>query len=62
MFEYPRKLKFIDAGLAASRKQPRRTASKKYESLICINHHGYIIATGKDMPERLRRLEMAINK
>lgn len=31
-------------------------ASKKYEWLICINHHNYLIATGKIMAEKLRNL------
>lgn len=30
--------------------------SKKYEWLICINHHDVLIATGNDMPEKLRKL------
>jgi hypothetical protein len=32
-------------------------ASKKYEWLICINHHNVLIATGKLMPDKLRKLE-----
>ncbi|MVN23520.1 DUF6756 family protein [Mucilaginibacter arboris] len=32
--------------------------SKKYEWLICINHHDCIIATGNFMPDRLRKLEL----
>ena len=32
-------------------------ASKKYEWLLCVNHHDYIIATGSTMPERLLNLE-----
>jgi hypothetical protein len=35
-------------------------ASKKYEWLICINHHDVLIATGKDMPEKLRKLSRDI--
>lgn len=31
-------------------------ASKKYEWLICINHHNVLIATGEIMPERLRSI------
>jgi hypothetical protein len=31
-------------------------ASKKYDWLICINHHDYLIATGNIIPERLREL------
>lgn len=30
--------------------------SKKYEWLICINHHDTLIATGGEMPERLKML------
>ncbi len=30
--------------------------SKKYEWLICINHHDYLIATGGDMPDKLVKL------
>jgi len=29
-------------------------ASKKYDWLICINHHDILIATGKNMAERLK--------
>ena len=32
-------------------------ASKKYEWLICVNHHDYIIATGRNMVEKLVMLE-----
>lgn len=31
-------------------------ASKKYEWLLCINHHDYLIATGSIMAEKLRNL------
>jgi hypothetical protein len=31
-------------------------ASKKYEWLMCINHHDYLIATGKIMAEKLKNL------
>jgi hypothetical protein len=31
-------------------------ASKKYDWLICINHHDAMIATGKIMAEKLRSL------
>ena len=31
-------------------------ASKKYDWLICINHHDALIATGKVMPEKLKNL------
>jgi hypothetical protein len=31
--------------------------SKKYEWLVCVNHHDVIIATGKIMPEKLKQLE-----
>ena len=31
-------------------------ASKKYDWLICINHHDNLIATGKIMAEKLRNL------
>ena len=37
-------------------------ASKKYEWLICVNHHDEIIATGKDMPEKLKQVEDEIKK
>lgn len=30
--------------------------SKKYEWLLCINHHDTLIATGGEMPERLKML------
>ncbi len=32
-------------------------ASKKYEWLLCINHHDVLIATGKEMSQKLRQLE-----
>jgi len=32
-------------------------ASKKYNWLICINHHDDLIATGQTMPDRLRQLK-----
>lgn len=31
--------------------------SKKYEWLLCINHHDVLYATGGDMPAKLRQLE-----
>lgn len=31
--------------------------SKKYEWLLCVNHHDYIIAAGNKMPEKLMKLE-----
>jgi hypothetical protein len=31
-------------------------ASKKYDWLICINHHNFLIATGKTMTDRLKKL------
>lgn len=36
--------------------------SKKYDWLICINHHDALIATGLTMPDKLRQLEVSINK
>ena len=36
-------------------------ASKKYEWLVCINHHDVLIATGGAMPDRLRQLKIASN-
>lgn len=33
--------------------------SKKYEWLLCINHHDYLIGTGDIMLNRLKRLENA---
>jgi hypothetical protein len=32
-------------------------ASKKYEWLLCINHHDYIIAAGSDMVKKLMAIE-----
>lgn len=32
--------------------------SKKYEWLICINHHDILIATGNKMPDKLRKMEL----
>lgn len=36
-------------------------ASKKYQWLICINHHDDLIATGQMMPEKMRQLKMTQN-
>lgn len=36
--------------------------SKKYDWLICINHHDVLIATGLTMPEKLRQLEVSVNQ
>jgi len=36
--------------------------SKKYDWLICINHHDVLIATGQTMPDKLRLLEVSINQ
>ena len=32
-------------------------ASKKYEWLICINHHDDLIATGQEIPDKMRKLQ-----
>lgn len=36
--------------------------SKKYDWLLCINHHDILIATGQTMPDKLRQLEISINQ
>jgi hypothetical protein len=36
--------------------------SKKYDWLICINHHDVLIATGLTMPDKLRQFEISINQ
>lgn len=36
--------------------------SKKYEWLLCFNHHDILIATGQTMPDKLRHLEISINQ
>lgn len=36
-------------------------ASKKYQWLICINHHDDLIATGQVMPDKLRQLKTIQN-
>jgi hypothetical protein len=33
-------------------------ASKKYEWLLCINHHDFIVASGKEMIEKLMKLKV----
>ena len=33
--------------------------SKKYEWLICINHHNVLFATGKIMPDKLKGIEVS---
>ena len=35
-------------------------ASKKYQWLICINHHDVLIATGQTMSDKLEQLQMTI--
>lgn len=35
--------------------------SKKYNWLICINHHDVLFATGQIMPTKLRELKISIN-
>lgn len=35
--------------------------SKKYHWLICINHHNYLIATGKSMADKLRQIQFTLN-
>lgn len=37
-------------------------ASKKYDWLLCVNHHDTLIGTGKKMVERLKELESEIHK
>ena len=36
--------------------------SKKYDWLLCINHHDVLVATGQTMPDKLRQLEISINQ
>ena len=36
-------------------------ASKKYQWLICINHHNDLIATGQIMPNKLQQLQKKYN-
>lgn len=36
--------------------------SKKYDWLLCINHHDILIATGYRMSDKLRQLEISINQ
>jgi hypothetical protein len=36
--------------------------SKKYDWLICINHHDILIATGQTVPDKLRELEVSMNQ
>ena len=35
--------------------------SKKYEWLLCINHHDVLYATGGNMPAKLRQLEATLS-
>lgn len=37
-------------------------ASKKYDWLLCINHHNALIATGQTIPDKLRKLEKTIKQ
>ena len=36
--------------------------SQKYEWLLCINHHDVLIASGKTMPDKLRKLNQIMIK
>jgi hypothetical protein len=36
--------------------------SKKYDWLLCINHHDILVATGGDMPDKLRQLGFPTQK
>jgi len=35
-------------------------ASKKYQWLLCINHHDVLMSTGQTMPDKLRQLQITI--
>lgn len=37
-------------------------ASKKFDWLICLNHHDHLIATGEIMPEKLRAYQEQNNR
>lgn len=36
--------------------------SKKYDWLLCINHHDILVATGEFMPDKLRQLGLSTQK
>lgn len=56
---YEGKIKSIVFVLGESLVNEVYVASKKYDWLLCINHHDVLIATGGDMPEKLKRLELS---
>lgn len=55
---YEGKIKTIQIIINESWFNELYVVSKKYEWLITINHHDVLIATGKMMPEKLRRLKI----
>lgn len=54
---YEGKIEAIVFALGESYVDEVYIASKKYEWLLCINHHDFLIATGIMMPDKLRQLE-----
>lgn len=53
---YEGRIEFIIFVLGESIVDEVYIVSKKYEWLLCINHHDVLIATGNTMPEKLMRL------
>ena len=54
---YEGKIKSIQTVIDETSFNELYVVSKKYEWLICINHHDILIATGIEMPDKLRKLE-----
>ncbi|MCU0328361.1 MAG: hypothetical protein MUE53_05155 [Chitinophagales bacterium] len=55
---YEGKIKSIKAIIDETWFDEIYIVSKKYEWLICINHHDILIATGNKMPDKLRKIEL----
>jgi len=55
---YEGKIKSIQTVIDETWFDELYVVSKKYEWLICINHHDTLIATGNIMPDKLKKLEL----
>ncbi|WP_300671884.1 DUF6756 family protein [Soonwooa sp.] len=53
---YEGKIKYIQTIIDKTWFDEMYIISKKYEWLVCINHHDDLIATGNIMPDKLRKI------
>lgn len=58
---YEGKIKYIQTIIDETWFDELYIVSKKYEWLICINHHDILIATGNIMPDKLRKIGSTIS-